>query len=122
MKVPYAEGLASHSGPESCGGGREATAEALTGESVGQVLSRENRFSSGCRRALNRRKATRCGSLTQEPHGPRVVEDPGHARKLPAREPGDPAPDLVQSWTRPAQRTLRGHGCDERAQGSRTGP
>ena len=41
MKVPYAEGLASHSGPESCGGDREVAVEALTGESVGQVLSRE---------------------------------------------------------------------------------
>ena len=40
-KVPYAEGLASHSGPESCGGDREVAVEALTGESVGQVLSRE---------------------------------------------------------------------------------
>lgn len=47
MKVPYAEGVASHSGPESCGGDREVTTEALTGESVGQVLSREKGFLRG---------------------------------------------------------------------------
>jgi len=41
MKVPYDEGVASHIGPESCGGDREVAAEALTGESVGQVLSCE---------------------------------------------------------------------------------
>jgi hypothetical protein len=40
MQVPYDEGVASHIGPESCGGDREVAAEALTGESAGQVLSR----------------------------------------------------------------------------------
>jgi hypothetical protein len=41
MKEPYGEGVANHTGPESCGGGSNATAEALTGERAGQVLSRE---------------------------------------------------------------------------------
>ena len=41
MKVRYREGVAIHSGPESCGVGREAAAEALTGEAAGQPLSRE---------------------------------------------------------------------------------
>jgi len=41
MKESYVEGVASHNGPESCGGDREVAVEALTGESVGQVLSRE---------------------------------------------------------------------------------
>ena len=42
MKVPYGEGLAIHTDPESCAdraGNR--TSEALTGESAGWVLSRE---------------------------------------------------------------------------------
>lgn len=90
MKVPYVEGLASHNGPESCGGDREVTIEALTGESVGQVLSREKKFGSGCRRVGIRRKATRCSLLSQELQRPRVVVDPAHAWKLFAREPGDP--------------------------------
>ena len=32
MKDPYGEGIASHTGPESCGGVREDAGEALTGE------------------------------------------------------------------------------------------
>lgn len=41
MKELYGEGVASHTGPESCGGGRKAIAEALTGVRAGRVLSRE---------------------------------------------------------------------------------
>ena len=41
MKVPYAEDLANHSSPESCGGCGNVSAEALTGESVGKPLSSE---------------------------------------------------------------------------------
>jgi hypothetical protein len=32
MKVRHRKGVAIHSGPESCGVGREAAAEALTGK------------------------------------------------------------------------------------------
>jgi RNA-directed DNA polymerase len=41
MKEPYGEGVASHPGPESCGVVREGGAEALTGGSAGEPLSRE---------------------------------------------------------------------------------
>jgi len=41
MKVPHAEVLAKHSGPESCGGCGNMSAEALTGEDVGGLLSSE---------------------------------------------------------------------------------
>ena len=41
MKEPYGEGLASHTGPESCAGRREAAGEALTGVHVSQVFSCE---------------------------------------------------------------------------------
>ncbi len=41
MKKPYGEGIASHTGPESCGGAREGDDEALTGEGAGRVFSRE---------------------------------------------------------------------------------
>ncbi len=41
MKDSYVEGVANHSGPESCGGARKGVAEALTGECAGRVLSRE---------------------------------------------------------------------------------
>ena len=42
MKESYAEGLASHGDPESCGGVRKDAAEALTGAHTGRVLSPEN--------------------------------------------------------------------------------
>ena len=44
MKVLYGEGVANHTSPESCVLGREAGIEALTGEHVGWVLSREKNW------------------------------------------------------------------------------
>ena len=41
MQVSYGEGLANHTGPESCGAVREGVVEALTGEGAGRVFSRE---------------------------------------------------------------------------------
>ena len=41
MKVSYSEGLANHTGSESCGVAREGGCEALTGEGAGRVFSRE---------------------------------------------------------------------------------
>src|SRR6266851_4830856 len=40
MKESYGEGLATHTGPESCGAAREGSVEALTGERMGRVFSR----------------------------------------------------------------------------------
>jgi len=44
VQVLYGEGLASHTGPESCVAVREDRCEALTGECVGQPLSGENQL------------------------------------------------------------------------------
>lgn len=41
MKEPHGEGVATHTGPESCVGARKDVGEALTGEGTGRVLSRE---------------------------------------------------------------------------------
>ena len=41
MQESYREGVASHPGPESCAGDREASGEALTGVHTGGALSRE---------------------------------------------------------------------------------
>ena len=90
MKISYNEDLASHTGPESCVCCRKAAGEALTGGRAGQVLSRESRLTPGCRRRQNVRKATRNISISREMLRPRVVEDPVHAQKLSAREPGGP--------------------------------
>lgn len=90
MEVSYDEDLAKHIDPESCVCGREAAGEALTGESAGQVLSRERGFASGCRRRQRALKATGTTSLSQDVFQPCVVGDPVHARKLSVREPGGP--------------------------------
>jgi len=42
MKESYGKGLATHTGPESCGVVREDEAEASTGVRAGRVLSRES--------------------------------------------------------------------------------
>ena len=47
MQVSYSEGLANHTGPESCVGICEDAGEALTGERIGQPLSRESLKISG---------------------------------------------------------------------------
>jgi hypothetical protein len=41
MKVPYGEGIAGHTGPESCVYIRKDISEALTGEVRAGLLSRE---------------------------------------------------------------------------------
>lgn len=87
MKVHCNEGVATHIGPESCVCIREGAGEALTGERVGQPLSREN-YSLGCRR----------GQRHGRQHGERDIASarpvrrgrrPWHAWKFLAREPGD---------------------------------
>jgi len=47
MKESYVEGLATHSGPESCADAREGGGEALTGVRAGRVLSRERQSLRG---------------------------------------------------------------------------
>jgi RNA-directed DNA polymerase len=42
MKVQHGKDLASHSGPESCGGAREGVAEALAGETGGSAIEPRN--------------------------------------------------------------------------------
>ena len=44
MKESHGEGIATHTGPESCGAAREGGVEALTGVRAGRVLSRERKI------------------------------------------------------------------------------
>ena len=41
MRDPYGEGVATHTGPESCVAARKGSGEALTGGGAGWVFSRE---------------------------------------------------------------------------------
>lgn len=47
MKESYGEGLATHTGPESCGAVHKGGVEALTGARTGWVSSRERKFLRG---------------------------------------------------------------------------
>jgi len=90
MKESYGEGVANHTGPESCGGGSDAMAEALTGVRAGQVLSREILLKFRVPTLWTLRKATSGVSLARDTLGPCAVGDLVHVRKHLTREPGDP--------------------------------
>src|SRR3954464_1342253 len=88
MKVRHRKGVAIHPDPESCGAGREAAAEALTGEAAGQPLSRENECLER-RRCYALRKATPGTAPLRAVQGLHAVEDPEHAEKSFVQELGD---------------------------------
>jgi hypothetical protein len=97
MQESYGEGLASHTGPESCVVVRKDGDEALTGVRAGWVVNREKADPpSGGHSGVPTHirvcgKATPTPSLTRDVAGPRAVEDPTHVRKHHARESGEPA-------------------------------
>ena len=93
MKEPYMKVLATHHGPESCGGRRKATREALTGESTGRAIElRKLQFRApiplldGEGKTEARVKASGIPAL-------RSLRT-GHVWTSYAREPGDPANSL----------------------------
>ena len=90
MKESHRKDLASHPDPESCVGVGNATDEALTGAHAGQPLSCEIPQSGTPMLSSEAEGNTgqRHGKLRP---GSRAVQDPAHAWKLLAREPGDPA-------------------------------
>src|SRR5215472_16476442 len=91
MKEPDAEGVATHGGPESCGGAREGVGEALTGDVQARLLSREKETTPGCRRC----------QLGGRPH-PRAA--------LCASRPGTPRGQRTRACTEaPCARTGRAH-------------
>ena len=87
MQVSHSEGVANHTGPESCAGIREDAGEALTGERIGQPLSRESLIFPDDDVVRNT-EGNMGSAITRAPTQSGVVEDPEHVRKLLAREPG----------------------------------
>ena len=76
MQVSHDEGVAIHIGPESCAVAREGSGEALTGERIGQPLSRE-RVLFWVPTPCKWRKATHPGASSRAPGRSSVVRDPG---------------------------------------------
>ena len=77
MRVPYGEGVASHTGPESCGHAREGMVEALTGVRAGWVIEPRNPYCPGRRRADVTRKAKLAGPPGEGRPGPAGSKTPG---------------------------------------------
>jgi hypothetical protein len=89
MKEPYGEGLASHTGSESCARSCKAEGEALTGAQAGGVFSREmllNQRADAVHDGGGNNDACEIASIHRTLRGQR----PPHAGKLHAREPGGP--------------------------------
>jgi len=87
VKVHCGEGVAIHTGPESCGACREARVEALTGVRIGQPLSRESLLWGAD--AVETAEGNMAGGvIASRPTTPRGLR-PWHVRTLLAREPGD---------------------------------
>ena len=86
MEELYAEGVATHGGPESCVDVPRGRGEALTGVRAGRAIEPRNE-AIGVPTLYKRRKATSLTALSRAVGGPRVVRDPWHVRNLHAREP-----------------------------------
>jgi hypothetical protein len=102
MKESYGEGVANHTGPESCIVVREDGGEALTGERAGQPLSRENeeslpgadaveesgrqhRLSCQRKRQLDPARSKTLGMHGSTLHGNREILSPSGRRVRPDR-------------------------------------
>jgi RNA-directed DNA polymerase len=115
MKVRYRKGAATHSGPESCGAGREAVAEALTGEAAGQPLSSEIE-TSGAPTLLSYAEGKTEGGVIREPsEGSTRSEtlsmwrNPSHRNWEASSEPGMPG------MSGKAERRKPGANADEKS-------
>jgi hypothetical protein len=78
MQESYVEGLATHSGPESCVVARKGKGEALTGVRAGRVLSRVSHAPLRKQRALRGADAVEIGGRP-------------HPRRRSGKTPRDPA-------------------------------
>jgi hypothetical protein len=87
VQVHYSEGLATHTGPESCVHAREGVGEALTGERIGQPLSGENFLWGADALEVAESNTGRRVNASAAPTLRRLR--PWHVRTSPVREPGD---------------------------------
>jgi hypothetical protein len=89
MKESYREGVANHPGPEPCEGSRKAALEALDrGICRLGIELRNLAFQEAYGVGMPEGNITACDSASAQ--WSCGVEDPVHAEKLRAREPGGP--------------------------------
>ena len=100
MQVHYGEGIANHTGPESCAAYREVCGEALTGERAGQPLIREI-FLIKDADAFTFAEGKTNGRITASARTVPCGRRPSHARTLLILEPRDLEFEHLQSWSGP---------------------
>ncbi len=96
MKESYGEGVASHTGPESCVAVREGDSEALTGEQAGRVLSRERaslRDADAVEEGGRPHPARRYRETRWSPARSETLRMPGHTSRENRESPWLPAAD-----------------------------
>ena len=96
MKESYVEGLAAHSGPESCVVVRKGRGEALTGVRAGRVLSRESNFLRGADAVEVRGRphpTHRYREMRRDPARSETPGMPGNTSRENREIPRPPAPD-----------------------------
>ena len=105
------EGVASHDGPESCGCIRKDAREALTGENAGRAIEPRNKQIQSADAVIVR--ATPDPATRRAGPGICAVQEPEHAWKLHAREPGEPTLVLRRRIAGPPREGPRPYGADE---------
>ncbi len=96
MKESYGEGVASHTGPESCAVDREVGSEALTGVRTGQPLSGEITSSGAPTQLVIAEGNTVSGAMRESPQGStpsKTLCTYGNSRHGNREIPGVPCPD-----------------------------
>ena len=100
VQVRCDEGIACHIGPESCAVHREVHGEALTGERIGQPLSRDSLFIPGAN-AVDMAEGNTSKRAIASTRTARRGRRPWHMQTLLAREPGDLGFDQPLYWAGP---------------------
>jgi len=106
MEELYAEGLASHGGPESCVAFREGRGEALTGVRAGRAIEPRN-VGSGVLTLFMRRKAILLAALARVVRGPARSENQGMCGTSMRENREGRCPPVRVVCGRAAQGTLR---------------
>ncbi len=119
MKESYGEGLAPHTGLESCAVTRKGKGEALTKVRTGQVLSRESASYSREPTLFVKAEGNTLKPILRGNERTCAVGDPAHVRKHFNREPGDPVSSRQQQGGthREVERQtpmMNGHGKSDR--------
>ena len=103
MRESYGEGIASHTGPESCTAARKGGREALTGGRAGRVLSRERtllRDADAVEESGRLHPGRRYRETPRSPARSETPSRPGHTSRENRESPWLPAVDGIAGRVR----------------------